>query len=292
MTPPPEADTLAVGQLGPRDLAEVFALLDRDPVLNVYLLALALRDALGRPHDEFWGARRDGELVALVLLGRQSGAVMPLGEDETALRLLGGRAAARLDALPRRFQVVGSRAAVAAFLESFERGCPPPRLRRSQIYMALERGRLAPFARLRELRQACREDYDLVFESGARLRAEELEEDPREADPAAYARRVEEECRDGYTWLWVDCDGLCFRAGVSALTPDAAQVAAVYTPAARRDRGLARRGLSELCARLFERSRIVCLFVNDFNAPALAVYRHIGFVERAPWASAFFDLGR
>jgi predicted GNAT family acetyltransferase len=30
--------------------------------------------------------------------------------------------------------------------------------------------------------------------------------------------------------------------------------------------------------------------VNDFNAPALAVYRRIGFRDHAEWASAFYDL--
>jgi predicted GNAT family acetyltransferase len=28
--------------------------------------------------------------------------------------------------------------------------------------------------------------------------------------------------------------------------------------------------------------------VNDFNAPALAVYRRMGFRDMAPWASAFY----
>jgi predicted GNAT family acetyltransferase len=76
---------------------------------------------------------------------------------------------------------------------------------------------------------------------------------------------------------------------VSALTPEAAQVSGVYTPPERRNRGYAKRGLAELCIRLLERSRAVCLFVNDFNAPAIAVYRRLGFDVRADWASAFYS---
>jgi hypothetical protein len=158
--------------------------------------------------------------------------------------------------------------------------------------MVLEPGSLPPFERLPELVAARPEDYDLMFESGARLRLEELDEDPREADPAGYRRRVEEECRDGHAWLWRDAAGLCFRASVSALTGDAAQVSGVYTPPDRRRRGLARRGLSELSARLLQRSGAVCLFVNDFNVPALSLYRRLGFVERAAWHSAFIDTRR
>jgi predicted GNAT family acetyltransferase len=155
--------------------------------------------------------------------------------------------------------------------------------------MAVEPGALPPFARLPELAPARREDVTLVYESGARLHSEELEEDPRDVDPLGYRRRVEEQCRDGHTYLWKDREGLCFRASVSAVTADAAQISGVYTPPERRNQGFARRGLAELCARLFEHSRAVCLFVNDFNAPALAVYRRLGFRERAPWYSLFYD---
>src|SRR4029078_3817484 len=70
---------------------------------------------------------------------------------------------------------------------------------------------------------------------------------------------------------------------------DAAQVSGVYTPPEHRGRGYATRGLAEQCMRLFERSRHVCLFVNDFNAPALALYRRLGFRVIASWASAFYD---
>jgi predicted GNAT family acetyltransferase len=85
-----------------------------------------------------------------------------------------------------------------------------------------------------------------------------------------------------------DARGLCFRAGISALTPDAAQVSGVYVPPALRGQGIARRALGELCARLRLRTRHICLFVNDFNEPALALYRRLGFVTIADWASAFY----
>jgi predicted GNAT family acetyltransferase len=145
-------------------------------------------------------------------------------------------------------------------------------------------------ARLPDLVPARPDHQSIVYDSGAELRAEELEEDPRQVDAIAYARRVEEECRDGYTLLWLDAHGLRFRASVSARTPDAAQISGVFVPRERRGRGYAKRGMAELCVRLLEDSRAVCLFVNDFNAPALAVYSKLGFRLRADWASAFYDL--
>ena len=242
----------------------------------------------GRSGLEVLREVRDEALIALLHLGSQSGAALPVGADPVALELLAEQLVRRRAFLPRRFQVIGPRAAVNELVGRLAREDLPPRIRRDQVYMKLEPEGLAPFEPLPELRRAARDDYAMVFESGARLRTEELEEDPRLVDPAGYARRTEDECRDGYTHVWSDAQGLCFRASVSAVTPDAAQVSGVYTPPERRNRGFARRGLSELCRRLFERSRHVCLFVNDFNASALAVYRRMGFREVADWASAFY----
>ena len=292
MTTRPEAETLAVQRLGPSDLIELFGYLDRDPVLNVYLIALTLRDALARPQEEVWAARRGDQLVAVVHLGGPSGAVLPVGEDAEALERLADETLRRRALLPRRIQVVGTSAAVAPLVRRFRTAGIVPRLHRRQVYMTLEPARFPPFERLPELRTAAAADYGVLFESGASLRAEELEEDPRVADGAAYARRVEEEARDGSTWLWMAGGTFCFRASVSAITADAAQVAGVFTPQALRNRGVARRGLSELCARLFDRTRAVCLFVTDFNAPALALYRRLGFVPTGEWASAFYDAVR
>ena len=280
----------ALERLGPADVPELLTFLDEDPVANVYPLALVLRDGLVRPRDEYWAARREGRITALLYLGGLSGAVLPVGDDLPAMDALGQIAIARVAMLPKRFQVVGPRAAVHALLEVFPGGSHAPRLVRDQFYLSLEPGALPAFERLPELRPARREDYPLVYETGALLRAEELLEDPRDVDPVLYARRVEEDCRDGHTYVWRDARGLCFRAGISALTADAAQVSGVYTPPALRGQGIASRALAELCTRAMQRARRVCLFVNDFNTPALAVYHRLGFTQRAEWASAFFDL--
>jgi ribosomal protein S18 acetylase RimI-like enzyme len=266
----PGIGTPVLDRLGPRDVPEVLSFLEDEPVLNVYLIALVLRDALARPSDAWWGARRDGRLSALLFVGALSGAVLPAGNDPQAHRLLGERAFQEKLARPPRLQII------------------VPRLERDQVYLSLDHTPGAPGTLAPELRTARREDYAFLYHAGAELRAEELLEDPREIDPVAYARRVEEECRDGWTWLWRDSRGLCFRAGISALTPEAAQVSGVYVPPALRGQGIATRALGELCARLLLRARAVCLFVNDVNEPALKLYRRLGFRELAAWASAFY----
>jgi hypothetical protein len=287
----PDLGALETRRLGGADLVETFAFLDSEPVLNVYLLAVLMRDSLGPSRNEFWAVRRGGRMAALAMIGTASGSVLPAGADARALERLAAAVIERRGVLPRRFQVIGQRDATTAMLDAFSGQSLAPRLQREQVYMSLERGQLASFEPLPELRTAAPEDYALIEESGALLRAEELEEDPRVSDPRAYTRRVEEECRDGFTWLWRSREGLRFRASVSARTADAAQISGVYTPPAWRGRGFATRGVGELCRRLFEHSRHCCLFVNDTNAPALAVYHRLGFRPIARWRSAFYDTG-
>lgn len=273
----------------PEQMLEVFGWLDRDPVVNVYLVALLLRDRLAATADEYWLARRAGAIAGLLHVGATTGAILPAGDGPAAHAALAARAAARLHVLPARFQVVGGRGEVAAVVDRLRPDGLEPRRHRPHTYMSVERGGLARLERLPGLRPARPEDRALVHDSGADLRAEELGDDPRRSDPDGYARRVEDECRGGYTYLWIEGGELRFRASLSALTPDAVQIAGVYVPPGQRGRGYAGRALAELCERQFARARAACLFVGDGNAPAIAVYRRLGFRARAAWASAFFE---
>ena len=59
-------------------------------------------------------------------------------------------------------------------------------------------------------------------------------------------------------------------------------------PPALRGQRIATPALAELSTRLLQRSRVVCLFVNDCNEPALALYRRLGFRQLAAWTSVFY----
>jgi predicted GNAT family acetyltransferase len=55
-----------------------------------------------------------------------------------------------------------------------------------------------------------------------------------------------------------------------------------------RNRGYAKRGLSDLCALLLATTPVVCLFARPDNAPALALYRSIGMRQEGTYRSLIF----
>jgi hypothetical protein len=178
-----DASAITLDRLRPANLAEALRWLQREPVLHVYLTALALRDSFGSPHDETWAARRGGEITAMLHLGGRSGAVLPHGDDPVAIQELARQARQLRANLPPRIQVIGPAGGVSAIVDAFADDGLSPRLERHQVYMRLDPHELPGIERLPELRPARPEDYGLLYDSGAALRQEELDEDPRVADP-------------------------------------------------------------------------------------------------------------
>jgi len=61
------------------------------------------------------------------------------------------------------------------------------------------------------------------------------------------------------------------------MTPHCVQLMGVWTNPRARRRGYALGMLREVCGHLARKGRTVTLFVNDFNAPAIALYESLGF---------------
>ncbi len=80
-----------------------------------------------------------------------------------------------------------------------------------------------------------------------------------------------------------------FKAEIGAVTPHACQVQGVWVRPELRGRGLAVAGMSAVVQEALRTiAPVVSLYVNDFNAPARAVYRKVGFTERATLTSILF----
>ena len=82
---------------------------------------------------------------------------------------------------------------------------------------------------------------------------------------------------------------MIFKAEIGAVTPRACQVQGVWVPPEARGRGHAQRGMASVVAHaLAAMAPVVTLYVNDYNAPARAAYRRVGFTEAGTFMSVLF----
>ena len=61
------------------------------------------------------------------------------------------------------------------------------------------------------------------------------------------------------------------------MSDEAVQLLGVWSSPLARRHGYSRALLREVCGHLFRKGKAVTLFVNDFNAPAIALYENLGF---------------
>jgi predicted GNAT family acetyltransferase len=182
--------------------------------------------------------------------------------------------------------VVGERRTVELLWSLIGPGFPAPReVRRRQFVYAVDPDRLvrdphgwAPgIARLAE-----RSDEDRVLKLSAAMYTEEMGENPMARDPDGYRRRVRMLISRGWTYVYEAAGKLQFKMDVGCASHRTAQIQGVYVPPALRGRGVGTTAMSACCGLAFGRHPNLSLYVNDFNAPAVALYERIGF-EREPY---------
>jgi len=106
---------------------------------------------------------------------------------------------------------------------------------------------------------------------------------------AAYRARVSELIRAGRSYARIEDGQVIFKAEIGAVTPQACQVQGVWVPPELRGRGHATRGMAAVvAAALTSVAPVVSLYVNDFNLPARAAYRRVGFTEAGAFMSVLF----
>ncbi len=112
--------------------------------------------------------------------------------------------------------------------------------------------------------------------------------DAHARDPALFEWRTRVQVEEGRSWIWRDDGRILFKAEASAWTEQAVQLQQVWVEPDLRGRGYARRGLSDLCRLLLERTPAVCLFVRPENEPAIRLYEGIGMRRTISYRSLIF----
>lgn len=272
--------------LGASDLRAFLALVERDPVVNVFADYRARTTGLDPRWlgGEVWGRFVDGRLVAACHVGAN---LVPVGCDEASARAFGRHAAGQGR---RSSTVVGPQEAVRSLWEELAPAWDVPREERwAQPHLEIDEAPAVPADR--QVRRTTRADLDALYPACVAMYTEEVGVSPESVGgPDLYRARVLQLIGRGWSFARFDESGrVIFKAEVACASPHAAQVQGVYVPADRRGEGLATRGMAavvELVRR--EVAPVVSLYLNEWNHPARTAYQRAGFRETARFATIMY----
>ncbi len=118
---------------------------------------------------------------------------------------------------------------------------------------------------------------------------EEVGVDPRLGGmDELYRQRVADLLRTGRAFAHWEAQRVLFKAELGAVTTRAVQVQGVWVDPAHRGMGLAAPGMAAVVEHALRVAPLVTLYVNAFNAPALATYATVGFQRAGMFATVLF----
>ncbi len=267
------------------DRDEVLAICDRDPVTNVFVSARIRAAGLdpARLGAQVWGYSEAGRLVSLCYSGAN---LVPVAAVPAAIAAFAERA--RLQGR-RCSSIVGPADAVGELWRLLAPYWSQPReIRAVQPLMTISQPPLVePDPLVRVARPA---QLTALLPACVAMFTEEVGISPVGPDGgAAYRARVIELIEAGRSYARVEDGTVVFKAEIGAVTPFACQVQGVWVPPPLRGRGHAERGMAALVTMALRSvAPVISLYVNDFNAPARAAYRRVGFAETGTFASVLF----
>ncbi len=271
--------------LGPRDLPEVRAVLNTDPVAHCFVGSRVLASGLASPQagGELWGWVEDGQLVSMVYAGAN---LVPVATTR-ASRLAFADRARRLGR--RCSSIVGPADEVLDMWRLLEPTWGPAReVRRIQPLMAIVGPpTVAPDPAVRPVRE---DEIDLLLPACVAMFTEEVGVSPLLGGAAsAYRSRVAEIVRAGRAFARIEGADVLFKAEVGAATDRVCQVQGVWVDPRWRRTGLSAPGMAAVVLQA-ERdiAPVVSLYVNDYNVAARRSYLRAGFRDAGTFATILF----
>jgi predicted GNAT family acetyltransferase len=270
-----------------RDRDAVLALCATDPVANVMLAERVQRVGSEpvRLGGEIWGWFEAGELCAACWSGAN---LVPVNATAPEVQDAFADQARRR---PGRYSsLFGPAEGVLGIWSRLERaGWRARQVRPRQPLFAMSSRSTVPADPL--VRRAELGEIAAVLPASVAMFTEEVGYSPLRGDGgASYRRRVSELIADRRTFIRrADGDGhVVFKADLGALSDLTAQVHGVWIDPRHRGQGLAAPAMAAVVAHGLGFAPVVSLYVNDFNAPALATYRRVGFEEVGTFATVLF----
>lgn len=275
---------MSIRVLGRSDRQVVFDLLEADPVGTVFMasrIAAGLLDRLSA--GELWGYPGRSPR-ALLHVGAN---VMPAYADAEALSAF----AARLGPYRPCSAILGDAEQVHALWrklgEQWGRTYANARLvRPAQPVMATERP--APIAADPRVRRITMADFESYFAAAVAMYTEELAEDPLASNPVGYRRYMTSLVEMGRAFGIVVDGEVVFKADLGAVGGGVCQVQGVWVSPRLRGQGMAAPAMAAVTDHIIASGQTASLYVNDFNAPAIATYRRCGYTQRGVFSTVLY----
>lgn len=246
--------------------------LARRPAHTAYLAGLIHANGLESPANrgEFYAYRnREQAIEGIALVGH---AATFESASAAATHALGRRASRHAETVLIR----GERGQVENFwLHYVERG-RAAELTCRELLLELN-GPAGPCAAGYELRPAVDGELEQVVAMNSALLLDERGSDPLKLDPEGFRERTLRRIRRGQVWVWAPRGAVIFKAEIIARTPEVVYLEGVFVRRDERGKGHGLNAMRRLSHLLLQDARSVCLFVNEGNGAAQALYRKVGY---------------
>ena len=139
------------------------------------------------------------------------------------------------------------------------------------------------------VRWARTDDRPSLLRASVAMFTEEVGYDPMTRDPAGYTRRIDELTRTGRTLVAVNSENVViFKTDLGLAHDSTCQLQGVWLHPAYRGQRLAPVLLAQASHLIRQRFPHLSLYVNDYNAPARALYAATGWQQRSTFATVLF----
>ncbi len=127
------------------------------------------------------------------------------------------------------------------------------------------------------LRLATIADLETIVNVNASLACNESGINPLARDPQGFRERAARRIAKGRVWVWIEDQRLLYKTDIVADTPQAVYLEGVYVHPFHRFQGYGVRCISQLAASLLERTKTICLTVNEKAEGTRRFYHRAGY---------------
>jgi predicted GNAT family acetyltransferase len=236
------------------------------------MAGLILENGLVSPANrgDFYAYRNAaGELEGVALIGH---ATLIESHSDSALEAFANLAQNN----PRAHLIRGEQEMIERFLNFYTPVGYLPRMICRELL--LEQQQSGPTSDpIDSLRPATLDDIEPVMAVNAEMIFEECGINPLETDLAGFRQRTARRIEKGRIWVWMNKGRLIFKTDVMSDTPEVIYLEGVFVNPAERGKGYGLRCFAQLCGLLLERTKSICLLVNEHNRAAINLYYKAGY---------------